>query len=137
MLSLAISVLLIMADIKYNNFTIKYRVISIVTSLMYGVFSAYIFLKPELYYEDWSNIRQSSLKSKLSAGMQYMLMHMRYLMLYAILAAIIMTWWVYYIRTEGLQFYNFGVVFVGWSIFGGSLYGLYSIIKSDIQYNLK
>ncbi len=135
MVSLAISVLLIMADIKYNNFTIKYRVISIATSLMYGVFSAYIFLKPELYYEDWISIRQSSLKSKLSARMQYMLMHMRYLMLYAILSAIIMSWWVYYIRTGGLQFYNFGVVFIGWSIFGGSLYGLYSINKmlSEIE----
>ena len=118
-----------MADIKYNDFTIKYRIISTVLSLIYGVFSAYIFLKPELDYENWCKVRQLSLKSRLSVGMQYILTNIHYLMLYAILTTIIMTWWINYIRTESLQFYNFGIVFIGWSIFGGSLYGLYSINK--------
>ena len=95
--------------------------------MIYGIYTAYIFLKPGLDYQIWMKMQNMNLKQRLSNSSDYIYEHNKGLILYAVFTSILMTYSNYYIEANNLQFRYFAVIFLAGSLFGASIYGLYRI----------
>ncbi|GEM_PF-4551180 len=115
----AISVLLILQSTITRLLHAIYNpadmIIAAGISIIYGITSAHIFLKAE------TSLPHGKAgifpKVKLRCVLAYLL--------YITTTAAIMTWWSGYIRAKNLQFHDFAIFFVGWSLLGATSYIIY------------
>ncbi len=119
--------------ITFNiNLSLKYEIIWIFSLMIYGIYTAYIFIKPGLDYQIWMKMQNLNLKQRLSNSSDYIYEHNKGLILYAVFTSILMKYCNYYIKANNPQFRYFSVIFLEGSLFGASIYGLYRI-RSELR----
>ena len=124
------SIFFILITITYISLNLKYKILWISFSCIYGVYTVHIFLKPGLDYQIRTKMANLTLKKKLINSFYFVRKRNRDLILYAALTAILMTSWGYYnIKVKYLPFQYFATIFLAGSLFGASVYGLYIIRK--------
>ncbi len=100
--------------------------------MIYGIYTAYIFIKPGLNYQIWMKMQNLNLKQRLSNSSDYIYKHNKGQILYAVFTSILMTYCDYYIEANNLPFRYFATIFLAGSLSGASIYGLYNI-RSELR----